>query len=45
LENIRKVAIKYPRSAFKKKNKVEDGGALGSRVLKNGKAQKHKLKK
>jgi hypothetical protein len=34
LENIRKVATKFPRSVLKRKNKVEEGGTLGSRVKK-----------
>jgi hypothetical protein len=34
LENIRKATIKFPRSAFKKMNKVEEGGALGLEVKK-----------
>jgi hypothetical protein len=29
LENIKKVATNFPRSAFKRKNKVEEGEALG----------------
>ncbi len=32
LENRKKVVVNFPRSAFKRKNKVEEGGALGSRV-------------
>jgi hypothetical protein len=34
LDNRRKVATKSPRNALKRKNKVEEGGALGSRVKK-----------
>jgi hypothetical protein len=32
LENRQKVAIDSPRSVLKRKNKVEEGGALGSRL-------------
>jgi len=32
LENRKKAAIDFPRSVFKKKNIVEEGGILGSRV-------------
>jgi hypothetical protein len=32
LENRKKVATNSSRSVFKRKNKVEKGGALGSRV-------------
>jgi hypothetical protein len=32
LENKKKVATNSPRSACKRKNRVEEGGALGSRV-------------
>jgi len=32
LENKKKVASNSPRSAFKRKNRVEEGGASGSRV-------------
>ncbi len=32
LENRKEVAANFPRSNFKKKNRVEEGGALGSRV-------------
>jgi hypothetical protein len=32
LENGKKVAANSPRSAFKKKNKVEEGGTLGLRM-------------
>jgi hypothetical protein len=32
LENKKKVVIDSSKSAFKMKNKVEEGGALGSRV-------------
>jgi hypothetical protein len=34
LENIKKATIESPRSAFKRKNKPEEGGALGSEVKK-----------
>jgi hypothetical protein len=34
LENKKKTITDFPRSAFKRKNKVEEGGALGSRVKK-----------
>jgi hypothetical protein len=34
LEYRNKVVAKFPRSALKKKNKIEEGGALGSRVKK-----------
>jgi hypothetical protein len=30
LENRKKVTTDSPRSVFKRKNKVEEGGALGS---------------
>jgi len=29
LENKKKATIDFPRSAFKRKNKVEEGGILG----------------
>jgi hypothetical protein len=32
LENIKKGAVESPRSALKRKNKVEEGGTLGSGV-------------
>jgi len=32
LKNKKKAAIDSPRSALKRKNKVEEGGALGSRM-------------
>jgi hypothetical protein len=32
LENKKKVAIDFPRCAFKRKNRVEEGKALGLRV-------------
>jgi hypothetical protein len=34
LENIKKVAIESIRSAFKRKNKAEEDGALGLGVTK-----------
>ncbi len=34
LENRKKVVVNFPRSAFKRKNKVEKGGASSSRVEK-----------
>jgi hypothetical protein len=34
LENKKKVVIDSPRSVFKRKNKVEERGALGLRVKK-----------
>jgi hypothetical protein len=34
LENRKKATIDSPRSAFKKKNKVEEGGVSGSRMKK-----------
>jgi hypothetical protein len=34
LENKKKVTIDFPRSAFKRKNKVEEGRALGLIVKK-----------
>jgi hypothetical protein len=34
LENRKKVVTKSPRCALKRKNKVEEGGALGSKVKK-----------
>jgi len=34
LDNRRKVITKYLRNVLKKKNKVQEGGALGSRVKK-----------
>jgi hypothetical protein len=37
LENIRKIAVEIPRSAFKRKTKVEKGGASGSRIKKEQK--------
>jgi hypothetical protein len=35
LENRRKATTKSPRSALKRKNKVEESGALGSRIKKD----------
>jgi hypothetical protein len=32
LENKKNFATNFPRNVFKKKNKVEEGGALGSGV-------------
>jgi hypothetical protein len=32
LENRKEVAANFPRSNFKKKNRVEEGGALGSKM-------------
>jgi septal ring factor EnvC (AmiA/AmiB activator) len=32
LENRKKVVAEFPKSALKRKNKVEEGGVLGSRV-------------
>jgi hypothetical protein len=32
LENRKKATIESPRSALKRKNKVEEGGPLGSKV-------------
>jgi hypothetical protein len=32
LENRKKIAVDFPISAFKRKNKVEEGRALGSGV-------------
>jgi len=29
LENRKKIATKFPRNVFKRKNKVEEGGASG----------------
>jgi hypothetical protein len=37
LENIRKIAVGIPRSALKRRNKVEKGGASGSRTKKEQK--------
>jgi len=34
LENMKKVTTNFPKSAFKRKNIVEEGGASGSRVKK-----------
>jgi hypothetical protein len=34
LENKRKTIVESPRSVLKRKNIIEDGGALGSRVKK-----------
>jgi hypothetical protein len=34
LENRRKVVVESLRSAFKRRNKAEEGGALGSKVKK-----------
>jgi hypothetical protein len=34
LKNRRKVTVESPRSVLKRKNIVEEGGALGSRVKK-----------
>ncbi len=34
LENRKKTTTDFRRSVFKKKNKVEEGGALGSRMKK-----------
>jgi hypothetical protein len=34
LENKRKIATKFPRSALKRKNIIKEGGTLGSRVEK-----------
>ncbi len=29
LENRKKIVVDFPRNAFKRKNRVEEGGALG----------------
>jgi hypothetical protein len=32
LDNIKKAATYFPKSALKKKNRVEEGGALGLKM-------------
>jgi hypothetical protein len=38
LENKKKALAKSPRSGFKRKNKNEEGGTSGSRVMKEQKS-------
>ncbi len=45
LENIKKVATNSPRSAFKRKNIVEEGRALGSEVKREHKSTNLKAQK
>ncbi len=40
MENRRKIVVEFPRSAFRKKNKVEEGEALGSEVKKEHESTK-----
>jgi hypothetical protein len=39
-KNRKKIAAKSPRSVLKKKNRIEEGGALGSRVKKEQESTK-----
>jgi hypothetical protein len=45
LKKIKKVIADYPRSVFKRKNRVEEGGALGSIVKKEQKCIDLRAKK
>ncbi len=38
LENKKKVIVHYPKNAFKRKNKIEEGGALGLGVKREQKS-------
>ncbi len=40
MENRRKTIAKSPRNAFKRKNKAEEGEALGSKVKKENESTK-----
>jgi hypothetical protein len=42
LKNIRKTTTKSPRNVLKRKNKFEEGGALGLRVKKKQESTKAK---
>ncbi len=45
MENIRKIAAKSPRGAFKRKIRVEEGGALGLGVKKEQESTKARVQK